>query len=84
MISKEKARKTIRFSLLFYPLFVGLMGTISLVVLLFWGIPNNHLQSQIPAVIIFASFIYGTCAVSLAIRYLFFKKDTNGGNTNGF
>jgi hypothetical protein len=84
MISKEKARKAIRFSLLFYPLFVGLMGTISLVVLVFWGIPEHHLQSQIQAIIIFAGFIYGTCAASLAIRYLFFKKDTNGGNTSGF
>jgi hypothetical protein len=42
MISKETARKAIRFSLLFYPLFVGLMGTISLVVLVFWGIPEHH------------------------------------------
>lgn len=77
MISKENTRKAIRISLLLYPLFVGLMGTISLVVLIFWGIPKNHLQSQIPAIIILASFIYGTCAASLAIRFIFFNRNKN-------
>jgi uncharacterized membrane protein YqjE len=74
--NKEKTRKLFRFLLLFYPIFVGLMGTVSLIVLVTWGIPQDQLQSQLPAIMIIALLIYGSCAVSLVIRAIFFKKES--------
>lgn len=73
--NKEKSRKLFRFLLLFYPIFVGLMGTVSLIVLVTWGIPQDQLQSQLPAIMLIALLIYGSCAVSLVIRAIFFKKE---------
>ncbi|WP_061810721.1 hypothetical protein [Rossellomorea vietnamensis] len=66
--------KTIRFSLLFFSIFIGLMGTISLLVLLFWGIPKEDLRSQLPAILLFAGVVYGVCAVPLIIRHFLRNK----------
>ncbi|WP_226675923.1 hypothetical protein [Rossellomorea aquimaris] len=66
--------KTIRFSLLFFSIFIGLMGTIALLVLLFWGIPKEDLRSQLPAILILAGFFYGICAVALIIRHFLRNK----------
>ncbi|KUP09455.1 hypothetical protein Q75_00605 [Bacillus coahuilensis p1.1.43] len=71
---KEKLRKSISFSLLFFPIFVGIMGTISLIVLVTWGIPQEDLQAQIPTILILALVIYGACAISLFLRSIFLRK----------
>ncbi|XXM72688.1 hypothetical protein ACQ0QQ_01970 [Lysinibacillus sphaericus] len=69
-------RKLFRLLLLIYPLFVGLSGTISLIVLVTWGIPQNDLKSQLPAIMLLAGLIYGTCIISIVIRSIFFKKSS--------
>ncbi|PFG04449.1 hypothetical protein [Bacillus sp. es.034] len=73
--TKEKSRNLFRLLLLIYPIFMGIMGTISLIVLVTWGIPQEDLQSQMPAILLLALVIYGTCAASILIRSIFFKKE---------
>lgn len=70
----EKLKKSISFSLLFFPIFVGLMGTITLIILVSWVIPKEQLQSELPYLFMAAAFIYGLCAVSLVLRSIFLKK----------
>jgi hypothetical protein len=70
----NRSVKAIRFSLLFFSIFIGLMGTISLLVLLFWGIPKEDLRSQLPAILLFAGVVYGVCAVPLIIRHFLRNK----------
>ncbi|MGG3912704.1 hypothetical protein [Rossellomorea vietnamensis] len=66
--------KIIRSSLLIFSIFIGLMGTIALLVLVFWGIPREDLRSQLPAILIWAGFVYGICAVALIIRHFLRNK----------
>jgi uncharacterized membrane protein YqjE len=73
---KEKSKQLIRFILLFYPIFVGTMGTISLVVLVTWGIPPEDLLSQLPVILALALVFYVPCIASLIIRAVFFKKES--------
>lgn len=73
---KEKRKQLIRFILLFYPIFVGTMGTITLLVLVTWLIPTQDISSQLPAIILVALVIYVPCIASLIIRAVFFKKDS--------
>ncbi len=72
---KKKLRKSIRFSLLLYPIFIGTMGTIGLITFITWIIPKEDLPSLIPVISPMFLFLYGTCAVSLIIRAVFFKKE---------
>jgi hypothetical protein len=72
---KEKSQQLFRFILLFYPIFMGTMGTITMVVLVTWLIPTEDLLSQLPAIILIALVIYVPCIASLIIRAVFFKKD---------
>lgn len=73
--TKEKPRKLFRYILLLFPIFIGTMGTITLVVLVTWLIPPEDLLSQLPAIILIAIVIYIPCLISLFIRAFFFKKD---------
>ncbi|UTE73970.1 hypothetical protein M1I95_05530 [Rossellomorea marisflavi] len=73
---KEKRKQLIRFILLFYPIFVGTMGTITLLVLVTWLIPTQDILTQLPAIILVALVIYVPCIASLIIRAVFFKKDS--------
>ncbi|MGM0841713.1 MAG: hypothetical protein ACQEWE_13340 [Bacillota bacterium] len=73
-MNRQIPLKVIRSSLLFFAIFVGLMVTITLLVLLFWGIPKNDLRSQLPAILIWAGFVYGLCALALMIRHFLRNK----------
>ena len=75
LLTKEKPKKLIRFILLFFPILMGAMGTITLVVLITWLIPPKDLLSQLPAIILIAIVIYVPCIISLLVRYSFFKKE---------
>ncbi len=69
LLTKEKPKKLIRFILLFFPILMGAMGTITLVVLVTWLIPPKDLLSQLPAIILIAIVIYVPCIISLLVRY---------------
>lgn len=73
-MNRQIPLKIIRSSLLLFSIFVGLIGTITLLVLLFWGIPKNDLRSHLPAILIWAGFVYGLCAVALMIRHFLRNK----------
>lgn len=73
--TKEKPKKLFRLLLLLFPIFFGTMGTISLIVLVTWGIPPEDLLSQLPVVVTLALVFYIPCIISLFIRAFFFKKD---------
>lgn len=66
--------KIIRSSLLIFSIIIGLVGTIALLVLVFLGIPKEDLRAQLPAVFLFAGFVYGLCAVALIIRHFLRNK----------
>ncbi|KUP03967.1 hypothetical protein Q73_16690 [Bacillus coahuilensis m2-6] len=70
----EKFKKSISFSLLFFPILTGLMGTITLVVLVSWVIPKEQLQAELPYLLVAVAFIYGLCAISLFLRSIFLKR----------
>ncbi|WJV19921.1 hypothetical protein QU593_05440 [Rossellomorea marisflavi] len=72
---KENSRKLFRLLLLIFPIFFGTMGTISLIVLVTWGIPPEDLMSQLPVILALALVFYVPCIASLIIRAVFFKKD---------
>lgn len=73
--SKSKVKKATRFALLFYSIFMGISGTVFLLVLIFWGIPKNQLSDLlVPLSIIFLP-LYGSCVATLIIRAIFFKKE---------
>ncbi|MCC5803190.1 hypothetical protein [Rossellomorea vietnamensis] len=70
-----KLKKAIRFALLFFAIFTGISGTISLSIVTLLLSRDGQLQSQYPAIIILAILIYLGSGLSLLIRSKFFKKE---------
>ncbi|MFS8189447.1 hypothetical protein ACMG4J_22315 [Rossellomorea marisflavi] len=57
--TKEKPKKLFRFILLLFPIFIGTMGTITLVVLVTWLIPppKTFYPNFLPSFLLLLSFI---------------------------
>lgn len=73
--NKKEVRKATRFALLFYSIFMGISGTVMLLVLIFWGMPKDQLSGLfVPLSFMFIP-LYGTCIEALIIRKIFFKKE---------
>lgn len=72
--NKENYKKALNFGILFYTLFVGLSGTISFAVLLFWVVPKDQILTILVPLLFIALFLYGTCALSILIRSKINKK----------
>lgn len=71
---KESFKKALNFGLLFYAIFVGVSGTISFAVLLFWVVPRDQISKILVPLLFVAFFLYGTCAISILIRSKVNKK----------
>lgn len=74
MNNRIKLKKSSRFALLFYALFMGISGTIMFTVPLLWVIPKEKLSIVSLPLTIMALFLYGTCGAALLISYKFFKR----------
>ncbi|MFJ7306260.1 hypothetical protein [Peribacillus frigoritolerans] len=72
--NKENYKKAIKFGLLFYAIFMGVSGTISFAVLLFWVVPKDQISTILVPFLFIALFLYGTCALSILIRSKINKK----------
>lgn len=72
--NKENYKKSLKFGLLFYAIFMGLSGTISFAVLLFWVVPKDQISTILVPLLFIALFLYGSCAVSILFRSKINKK----------
>lgn len=72
--NKENYKKALNFGLLFYSIFVGLSGTISFAILLFWVVPKDQIPTILVPLLFITFFLYGTCALSILIRSKIIKK----------
>jgi hypothetical protein len=53
---------------------MGLSGTISFAVLLFWVVPKDQISTILVPLLFIALFLYGSCAISILIRSKINKK----------
>lgn len=68
--NKENYKKALNFGLLFYAIFVGLSGTISFAVLLFWVVPKDQISTILVPLLFIALF----SMVLVLYLYLFVQK----------
>ncbi|MGM1032765.1 MAG: hypothetical protein ACQEXK_09895 [Bacillota bacterium] len=72
--NKVNYKKALNFGLLFYAIFMGVSGTISFAVLLFWVVPKDQISTILVPLFFIALFLYGSCAISILIRSKVNKK----------
>jgi ABC-type polysaccharide/polyol phosphate export permease len=73
--NKKASKKAIRFALHLYSILIGLASTVCFIIAIFFVIPKVDLPYIITPLIIMAAVIYGTCAIALLIRAIYFSKE---------